>query len=375
MKSYSVLAKYSFFASLTALALFSACGENTTTEKIVETATAGVEVVESVKDLPKCTKENEGEQAIVKGESSVRICIDKKWFATKESARDTVFMEGDFSCTTQELKDKSGIKIVCNGDSIGVVYNGEKGDSGKDGENGKAGTGCAMTGKTDSTVTVACGDSTMVIDLNVGLPADTLEADSERVAITFDSLTGYTQKGPFLKGSTVYLYELSDGRTLKQTNGNFTSVITRDDGRYKFSARDLVSQYAMVVVDGSYRNEVTGEKSDAPIRLRALTDMRKHTDANINLLTHLEFDRVHYLVTHEKKTVKQAKKQAQKEIFKAFNFDTTGVSGSSEDLDVFGDSDADAALLAISILLQGDGSANDLSVILTLIAKEKELPD
>ena len=347
-------------ALISAALIFVACGD--TVENVSQ---MGMDVVASVDDLPKCTDDNNGDVAFVKEDGSTRVCVDGKWIVSSAGA-------AAFSCKAEELKDKSGIKIVCNGDSIGVVYNGEKGDSGKDGENGKAGTGCAMTGKTDSTVTVACGDSTMVIDLNVGLPADTLEADSERVAITFDSLTGYTQKGPFLKGSTVYLYELSDGRTLKQTNGNFTSVITRDDGRYKFSARDLVSQYAMVVVDGSYRNEVTGEKSDAPIRLRALTDMRKHADANINLLTHLEFDRVHYLVTHEKKTVKQAKKQAQKEIFKAFNFDTTGVSGSSEDLDVFGDSDADAALLAISILLQGDGSANDLSVILTLIANDME---
>ena len=105
-----------------------------------------------------------------------------------------------------------------------------------------------------------------------GASADTAEADSERVPISLDSIVGLTQKGPFLKGSTVYLYELSDGRTLKQTNGNFTSKITSDDGRYKFSARDLVSQYAMVVVDGYYRNEVTGGTSDAPIRLTALTD-------------------------------------------------------------------------------------------------------
>ena len=344
-------------------ALLAACGDNI--ENVTQT---GMDVVASSDDLPECTKNSEGDVAFVKEDGSTRVCVDGEWVVSSAGA-------AGFSCKAEELKDKSGLKIVCNGDSIGVVLNGEKGESGKDGSNGtdgKAGAGCAMTGKTDSTVTVVCGDSTMVIDLTAGLPADTAEADSERVAVSLDSLAGYTQKGPFLKGSTVYLYELSDGRTLKQTNGNFTSIITRDDGRYKFTARDLASQYAMIMVDGYYRNEVTGEKSDASIRLRALTDMRKNTDANINLLTHLEFDRVYYLVTQEKKTVKQAKKQAQKEIFKAFYFDTTAISGSAEDLDVFGDSDADAALLAISILLQGDGSANDLSVILTLIANDLE---
>ena len=36
--------------------------------------------------------------------------------------------------------------------------------------------------------------------------------------------------------------------------------------------------------------------------------------ANVNILTHLEFDRVYYLVTHEKMTMKEAKRQAQEEI-------------------------------------------------------------
>ena len=346
------------------LAFLVACGD--TVENVYQ---SGSEVVSSVGDLPECSSKNDGEIAWVKGEPSVRICSDGEWYATKSD-------ESDFSCKTEELKDKSGLKIVCNGDSIGVVLNGENGKDGKagkdgdDGKDGKAGSGCTMKDKTDSTITVVCGDSTMVVELGPG--SNELELDSERVAVSLDSLAGYSQKGPFLKGSTVYLYELSDGRTLKQTNGNFTSYITRDDGRYKFTARDLASQYAMIVVEGNYRNEVTGNPSDAPIRLRALTDMRKHSDANINLLTHLEFDRVYYLVTREKKTVKQAKKQAQNEIFKVFDIDTTGFTGSAEDLDVFGATDADAALLAISILLQGDGDETELSVLLTEIANDME---
>lgn len=43
------------------------------------------------------------------------------------------------SCTTKNLDDNSGIKIICNGDSIGVVYNGKDGIDGKDGANGKDG--------------------------------------------------------------------------------------------------------------------------------------------------------------------------------------------------------------------------------------------
>ena len=312
--------------------LLAACGDTIENTTINQTC---LEVYDSEDDLPECTEKNEGEQAVVKGETTIRVCMEDEWTAMKD----------DFSCKTLELKDKSGLKIVCNGDSIGVVLNGSDGKDGKDGEDGE--------------------------DAEVSKP-DTSANDSEKIAISLDSLVGVTQKGPFLKGSTVYLYELSDGRTLKQTNGNFTSNITSNDGRYKFTARDLVSQYAMVVVDGYYRNEVTGVTSDAPIRLKAITDMRKRSSVNVNILTQLEFDRVYSLVTRgdkdgNKLTVKQAKRQAQKEILKLFDIELDDDTD-AEDMDVFGKTDADAALLAISVLLQGDTSATDLSVILTEIS-------
>ena len=318
------------FSLLTA-ALLAACDD--TVENVYQT---GLEVFASEDDLPKCTDKNEGEQAFVKGETSVRVCVDKEWIALASDGS----YNGDFSCKTIELKDKSGLKIVCNGDSIGVVLNGTDGKDGKD----------------------------------AVLPQDSLEADSERVAISLDSLVGVTQKGPFLKGSTVYLYELSDGRTLKQTNGNFTSNIASNDGRYKFTARDLVSQYAMVVVDGYYRNEVTGRISDAPIRLKAITDMRKRNSVNVNILTQLEFDRVYHLVTRgdkngNKLTVKQAKHQAQKEILKLFGIELDKDTD-AEDMDVFGSSDADAALMAISILLQGDRSESNMVALLSEISAD-----
>ncbi len=367
--------------------LFTACGESSTTEKIVEVATGGTEIVESVKNLPKCTKNNQGEQALVKGESSVRICVDGKWFATKESAKDSA-VAGNFCCSTKELKDKSGLKIICNGDSIGVVLNGakgetgaagkdgEKGTDGKQGEKGDDGIGCSIASQTDSLVTIKCGDKSMTLNLRANgvtvdtTSVDTLELDSEKVAVSLDTLSGVSQKGPFLKGSTVYLYELSDGRTLKQTNGNFTSEIKDNDGRYKFTSRNLVSQYALLVADGKYRNEVTGKPTNTAIKLQAYTNMLSRRSANVNLLTHLEKDRVYYLVTREKMSVRAAKRQAQAEILDAFHIDASNFKTESEDLDVFGKTDADAALLAISILLQRDSSETELSVLLTDMADD-----
>ena len=42
----------------------------------------------------------------------------------------------EFACTTETLDDNSGVKIICGGDSIGVVHNGKDGRDGKDGKNG-----------------------------------------------------------------------------------------------------------------------------------------------------------------------------------------------------------------------------------------------
>ena len=43
------------------------------------------------------------------------------------------------SCTVKALKDKSGFKVVCDGDSVGVLKNGTDGKDGKDGTDGKDG--------------------------------------------------------------------------------------------------------------------------------------------------------------------------------------------------------------------------------------------
>jgi len=87
----------------------------------------------------------------------------------------------------------------------------------------------------------------------------------------------------------------------------------------------------------------------------------------VNVLTHLEYHRVLALVD-QGKTVKEAKKQAQKEIFAVFGIDSDDFKD-SEDMSVFGNSESDAALLAISVLLLGDLSEGEFSQRLTNFAQ------
>ena len=173
----------------------------------------------------------------------------------------------------------------------------------------------------------------------------------KRIPVSLDTLTGLAQKGPFLKGGTVSLLGLSDGRTLKPTGVVYSADVIGDDGLFRLKDVELESQYAQLVAIGHYRNEMEGAKSDAAIRLRALTDLQKRESANVNVLTHLEYERVYNLVTREKMTVEKAKRQAQKEVLAVFGIELKDYVP-SEDMNEFGETDADAALLAVSIILQ-----------------------
>ena len=129
------------------IAILFACGDDASAESVVDIADEKMLVVSDVSELPDCPSENEGQEALVKGELSPRICIDGEWFLTYADS----IGNSDFSCKAERLSDGSGLKIICNGDSIGVVLNGsngamglqgvqgEKGDKGEKGNVGKQG--------------------------------------------------------------------------------------------------------------------------------------------------------------------------------------------------------------------------------------------
>ncbi|MBQ9227178.1 MAG: hypothetical protein IJ177_13560, partial [Fibrobacter sp.] len=223
-------------------------------------------------------------------------------------------------------------------------------------------------------VRVTCGTESTV--LYVGEMPDTtgqgeVVLDSEKIAISLDEVSGVTQKGPFLMGSKVLVREMEDGRTLTQTGNSFNGKILNDNGEFKINARMLVSQYVMLEATGYYRNEVTGENSNSELTLFAITDVNDRNIVNVNLLTHLEYERVVYLVTQKKMKVRAAKKQAQKEVFGLLGIDATDFSN-SEDLNIAGASDEDGALLAFSLMFQGDRSVADLTALLQTVANDIE---
>ena len=315
--------------------LLAACSDTSVSD---DTNGNNMPVYSTVEDLPPCTEANEGEQLFVKSEGIIRVCADEKWFATISQAA---------NCSTEELPDQSGVKIICNGDSVGVVLNGKNGTNGRNGSNGKV--------------------------INVGSDTSVTVLDSEKVATSLEGVNGFSQKGPFLNGSKVTVLELESGRTLYQTGYTFKSEIKNDSGHFSLNARTMVSQYVELHAEGYYRNEVKGGNSEAPLTLYALTDVSKRDGGlvNINLLTHLEYHRVIYLVKEKKMKVFAAKAQAEEEIFNLLGIKSKGFS-SSEDLDITGTSEGDAALLAFSVMLQGDRTVAQLTELLANISEDME---
>ena len=175
--------------------------------------------------------------------------------------------------------------------------------------------------------------------------------DAGIVAVTDWEVAGVSQKGPFVTGSAVTVQEL-DGITLKQTGKSFKGTIKSDKGDFAIKDINLESQYAILEASGYYRDEISGKKSSSQVTLRALTDLKDRKHVNINLLTHLEYERVMYLVTEKKKSIAEAKEQAEREVLATFGIE--GDFAESEDLNIFETGDGNAALLAISVLLQSD---------------------
>ena len=191
---------------------------------------------------------------------------------------------------------------------------------------------------------------------------------SGEAVIENKTITGVSQKGPFVNGASVTVWEL-DGGTLAQTGKSFKGKISGDKGEFSVSNVSLASQYALLEANGYYLNENTGAKSNGPIALNALVDLSKRENVNINLLTHLEYERALHLLSTSK-GVADAKKQAEGEIFKAFG--VTGKFANFEELDILAKGEGDAALLAISVLMQGDLSEAALSERLANFADDIE---
>ena len=170
-------------------------------------------------------------------------------------------------------------------------------------------------------------------------------------------VAGVAQKGPFVKGATVTVRGI-DCKTLEFTDQVFEGAIKSDKGDFALDSVALDASCAVIEVSGKYLNEVTGKKTKNELTLRALTDLKDRDNVNVNLLTNLEYERVMHLVKEKNKTLAKAKTQAESEVLAAF--DIKGDFEAFENLNLLESGDGNAALLAVSVMMQGDTDVDGL---------------
>jgi len=175
--------------------MFTACGDEVT-EVTKVTEVVGMQVVKEGEALPKCTADNEGVMVYSVDSAAAYTCIGGIWTSTKgkdgkngadgkdgkngadgkdgkdgsdgkngangkdgengtNGTNGTNDSSGSSSCTAVAIDN--GYKIVCGGDSVGVVLNGENGQDGAKGDTGVAGTSCSAEEDSDG-VKITCTD-------------------------------------------------------------------------------------------------------------------------------------------------------------------------------------------------------------------------
>lgn len=180
------------------------------------------------------------------------------------------------------------------------------------------------------------------------------------------SFNGSAQKGPFIIGTSINIYELDS--SLSQTGRSFNTQIEDNAGSFNISNLSLNSPFIQLRADGFYFNEVCGSGSASQITLNCIAKVENNSSVHVNLLTHLEKPRVEYLISTGL-SFDSAKTIAQGEILNVFAINNTGIQ-TSENLDISQNGNGNAALLAISCILQGYRSESELSSILATISND-----
>ena len=180
-------------------------------------------------------------------------------------------------------------------------------------------------------------------------------------------ILGHIEKGPFVQGSEV-LTDLN--KDLSQSGKSYTTNTTSDLGSFDFGQTlDLSSGLVELKTSGYFYNECTGSLSNSQITLKAIANTDGAANLNVNLLTHLEYARVKYLVKSGK-SFKQAKEQAESEILKSFAI--TDKIASPEKVSLI-DCDKNAnILLAISSIMLYDKSEAEFSEFIAKFSNDIE---
>lgn len=192
-----------------------------------------------------------------------------------------------------------------------------------------------------------------------------------------DDLDGYTptnfnvggkvEKGPFVRGTAIQMQPLD--ADLDETGESFTSTITDNEGTFTFGSKLLKSPYVKQSASGYYFNEVTGELSKGTLALNAVANLQNAADVNLNILSHLKYQRVMNLVAKDGKSFKEANNQAQEEVLKTFGLEKYAKTDVNH-FSITSGTDEAAALIAVSSLILYNRSEAQITEYLSQLSEE-----
>lgn len=211
------------FLSLTACttAIFTACGDDVTQvldqDEMANLACTAVPLEDSTG------------MKLVCGGDSVGVILNG---INGEDGKDGKNGKNGTSCTTKALKDSSGVKIICDGDSVGVVLNGESGQDGKNGKNGKDGQD-GKNGTSCSAEEIADGSGMNII------------CNGKKVGVILNGENGNN-------GSSCIAEEIADGSGMNIIcNGNVVGTILNGKDGKSCTAKALEDASGMdIICDG-----------------------------------------------------------------------------------------------------------------------------
>ncbi|MBR4681548.1 MAG: histidine phosphatase family protein [Fibrobacter sp.] len=310
-------------------------------DPVIEDTTTVVDV----EALPECSAQSEGESFLVKSENILYFCLAGEWIPSEEVSQAT-----GISCRD------------------GKMYTGVEDDD----EKGSSSGGTSPWGNFG------------------GNSVNTAAVDTAEPRIVGARLVGVAEKGPFRYGTSIKLIELDSTQHLADSKRTHKTCILNGDGNYSFDSVDYVSPYLRVKANGYYRSELTGGLSPSPVTLEAVVDVTEKDTVNVNILTHMEAERVLKLVENSgnNQPIRAVKAQALRDILSSFDIQWEKSSGSgstggnggfggwnfggqqqqlttdgrfAEDIGLFDGDEYSGALLAISIMMQRKGSGSEMT--------------
>ncbi len=190
--------------------------------------------------------------------------------------------------------------------------------------------------------------------------------EEQSVEKTYKDINGVVQKGPFLNGTNISIYALN--KNMGQTGETFSTQISDNAGSFSIHNIGLSSNFVEFVATGFYYNEVTDETSGSQLTLLGLADLSDHTTLNVNIITHLTKNRIITLM-EEGLIFARAKEKACQELLEIFSFEYPGLRD-AELLDISMNSEDNAMLLAISLIVQGQKRDADLSEFMANLVQD-----